>query len=284
MKNPGELIRDRYKILSLIAKSKKGHIYKVLDQAENRDVALKMLEDESTSDSDVVKRVIKEGEVLAQLRHPAIVQFYSLEMEGRTPFLVMEYIEGRTMKDLKEELRKDLQRFFNLFLTLLEGVEACHQAGVFHRNLTPENLLITKDGQLKIIDFRFAKTREKLTRQGEFMGFSGYTAPEQYQGQKITEAADIYSLGVILWEFLTGELPYPMEVSNKPVDLMTLLSMANLPLPIEKFDVFPRFAGLRNLMEQILDKDAKFRPSLQEIISTLKREMPDILATAPNPA
>jgi len=282
MKNPGELIRDRYKVLSHITKTRGGNLYKVLDQTMNREAALKMLEDEATSDMDAVKRVVKEGEVLAKLRHPAIIEFYSLEMEGRTPFLVMEYIEGRTMKEMKGELRKDLQRFFDLFLLLLEGIDACHSTMVFHRNLAPENLLIPANGQLKIIDFRLAKTREKLTRPGESLGLSEYMSPELCQGLTITEATDIYSLGVILWEFITGEVPFPMASDGKPIDLRTLLNTLQLPLPMEAFDAQPRFAGLRSLVERMLDKQARYRPSLRDIIVTLKQEIPGILAAGPS--
>jgi serine/threonine-protein kinase len=283
MKNPGEVIRDRYKVLQLIAKGQNRTIYKVFDQVKNREVALKMLDDEAGSDQDTIKRVIKEGEVLAGLKHPAIVQFYSMEMESRTPFLVMEYLEGQTMKDLKEELREDLSRFFTLFLALLDGIEGCHQSQVYHRNLAPENLIITTDGQLKIVDFRFAKTREKLTRPGEFLGFSEYMAPEQCQGQKITEAVDIYALGVILWEFLVGEVPFPIAAKNRPADIRTVMNMISTPLPVEKLSALPRFAGLRSLVERMLDKEPKYRPTLREIVSTLKQEIPRILA-APTPA
>jgi serine/threonine-protein kinase len=279
MKNIGEVIRDRYEVLSLVAKSKVGHIYKVFDRVEKREVALKMLEDQATADADVVKRVIKEGEVLAGLRHPVIVTFYSLEMEGRTPFLVMEFIEGCTLKKLKEELRGDLPRFFKLYLALLEGIEACHQAMVFHRNLSPENLLITKDGQLKIIDFRFAKTREKLTRPGEILGLSEYMSPEQCQGLKITEATDVYSVGIILWEFLLGEVPFSLGDGDRPADLRMVLQMVQTPLPFERFDAFPRFATARNLLQRMLDKEARFRPSAREIIGTLQQEIPGILVS-----
>ena len=278
LKNPGDLIRERYKVVELIAKSEMRHIYKVFDQVANREVALKTLDDQASMEMDVMKRVVKEGEVLSQLRHPAIVQFYSMEMEGRTPFLVMEYLEGRTMKEMKEELRQDLPRFFDLYLALLDGIAGCHQAQVYHRNLSPENLIITKDGKLKIVDFRFAKTREKLTRPGEFLGFSEYTAPEQAQGLKITEAVDIYALGVILWEFLIGEVPFPIADKDKPLDVRTVLNMVMTPLSMEAFDAQPRFAGLRSLIQRMLDKEARFRPSLTDVITTLQREIPGILA------
>ena len=279
LKSPGDVIRERYKVIELIAKSEVRHIYKVFDQVANREAALKMLDDQASMEMDVVKRVVKEGEVLSQLRHPAIVQFYSMEMEGRTPFLVMEYLEGRTMRAMKEELRGDLPRFFDLYLALLDGIAACHQSQVYHRNLSPDNLILTKDGKLKIVDFRFAKTREKLTRPGEFFGFSEYMAPEQVQGLKITEAVDIYALGVILWEFLIGEVPFPIADKSRPLDVRTVLNMVMTPLSMEAFDAQPRFAALRNLVQRMLDKEARFRPSLSDVISTLQREIPGILGT-----
>ncbi len=282
MKNPGDLVRDRYKILEHIAKSRYGNVYKALDQTGNREVALKILEADATSDQNVVKRIIKEGEVLSTLKHRAIVKFYSMEMEGPTPFLVMEYLKGNTMAQRKNDLRKDLRSLFSFFLELLDGVDACHQSRVYHRNLAPENIIITTEGQLKIIDFRFAKTREKLTRVGELIGIPEYMAPEQCEGKGPSEAADVYSIGVIIWEMLIGEVPFPLPKKDGKVEVMDIIAMLALPLPIEKFDAVPRFAVLRDLMQRILDKSPKYRPSIQEIASSLKREIPGILASASN--
>jgi len=275
--NPGESIKGRYKIVEMLGQGGHGNVYRVFDQGKNREVALKILDAQAASDSESMKRFINSGEVLSTIRHRAVVQFYSLELEGRVPFLVMEFIKGKSMALSKDELRKDLPTLFHHFVELLEGIQACHIRQVIHRDIQPSNLIIDPEGQLKIIDFGFAKTRENITKPGAILGNSFYLSPEQCKGLKITESADIYSIGMVFWEFLTGKLPFELDQS-KPAKLLQLLEQFDKPFPIERFDEFPQFAPLRETIRLMLQKEAEPRPSIAQIIATLKREIPGILA------
>lgn len=280
MRQPGESIKDRYKIIDTIVESRLGFIYRAFDQKAEREVAIKILNSDAAHDLDSLKRSVKEGEVLGSIHHRAVVKFYSLEKEGMTPFLVTEYIAGKTMASLKEELRQDLPTLFHHFLELLEGINACHQRQVIHRNVKPTNLLIDVEGQLKIIDFGFSKTREKLTQPGTIIGAPKYMAPEQAQGGKITEACDIYSIAVVIWEFLTGSLPFAEEEAAGNLNARQLLELANRPIPMARFAKFPQFASLKDLIQRMLDRNPSFRPPIPQIINSLKGKIPEIISSS----
>ncbi|NLI77525.1 MAG: serine/threonine protein kinase [Candidatus Riflebacteria bacterium] len=277
MRKPGDLIRDRYEIIQYIGEGRNGTIYKARDREGNRDVTVKILDGPGSSDIDILKRFIKEGEVLSSLRHPAIARIYALEKEGNIPYLVTEFVDGQSMAARKEELRGDLPTLFRCFQQVLEGVQECHNRQVLHRDLKPSNLLIGKDGQLKIIDFGLAKTREKLTKPGTILGTPTYMSPEQCQGKPLTEATDIYSLGIIFWEFLTGTVPFQFE-EGKGFNINQILRHVTEPLPAAQFDALPKFAGLRDTVFGMLEKEPRMRPPIPRILAVLQAEVPKILA------
>ncbi|MBF0548145.1 MAG: serine/threonine protein kinase [Candidatus Riflebacteria bacterium] len=281
MRKPDELIRDRYKVICVLGEASRGVVYKVFDQDANREAALKMLSEEAANDENWLRRAIKEGEILATIRHRAVVQFYSLEKEGRIPFLVMEWIDGKRMAEIKEELRKDLPTLFHHFLELLDGINECHRRRAIHRNITPSNLLINIEGQLKIIDFGIAKTPEKLTKPGTILcNNPTYMAPEVCQGEKASESSDIYSIGVVIWEFLTGKIPFEIDATKPILNVRQLLDFSNLPLQMERFDAFPQFAPLRNIIERMLEKQPRFRPTIDQIIANFKNEISGIITSS----
>ncbi|RCK79869.1 MAG: serine/threonine protein kinase [Candidatus Ozemobacter sibiricus] len=270
MRKPGDVIRDRYKIVQFIGEGRHGKIYKAHDLVAGRDVSLKILDGPASADIDTVKRFIKEGEVLASLRHPAIARIYALEKDGNIPFLITEFVEGRSMAAMKDELRRDLPALFRAFEQLLDGVQECHLRQVIHRDLKPSNLLISHDGQLKIVDFGLAKTREKLTKPGVILGTPTYMSPEQCQGLPLTEASDIYSIGVIFWEFLTGKPPFEFDESQPRLEVAQLLRHVTEPLPAAAFDAFPQFAPLREIVFGMLEKTPRLRPPIPRIQAAIK--------------
>ncbi len=277
MRNPGDVIRERYKIIQFIGEGRHGKIYKAHDMTANRDVSLKILDGPASANIDTVKRFIKEGEVLSSLRHPAIARIYSLEKEGNLPFIITEFIDGRSMAAMKDELRRNLPALFRAFQQLLEGVEECHNRMVIHRDLKPTNLLIGNDGQLKIVDFGLAKTREKLTKPGVLLGTPAYMSPEQCQGLLLSEASDVYAVGIIFWEFLTGKVPFEFDETSPGDNVAKLLQHVTAPLPAERFDAEPRFAPLRETVFGMLDKTPRMRPSIRRIMADLKAVTPQIL-------
>ena len=184
------------------------------DTELDRPVALKLLAENLAADDEFKQRFLREGKLAARLSHPNIVGVYDVgEDEGR-PFIVMEYVEGEALSDLLRHRRRlDPDEAAALTRQACAGLETAHKAGLVHRDIKPQNLLLTPNGTLKIADFGIARSIDdtRLTREGTVLGTAAYLAPEQAAGEAVTPAADIYSLGAVLYELLTGRPPYEAQ-------------------------------------------------------------------------
>jgi len=211
----GEVLSGRYELEELVGTGGMSSVYRAHDRLLDRKVALKVLHDQYTADADYVERFRHEARSVASLSHPNIVTVIDRgEHEGRQ-FIVFEYVEGENLKRLIERRGPaPVATALELAIQIARGLSFAHQQGLVHRDVKPQNVLLNGDGQAKVTDFGIARSldvQHGMTQTGTVLGTSDYIAPEQAQGQRVDEHTDIYSLGVVLYELLTSEVPYPGE-------------------------------------------------------------------------
>ena len=205
------LAGGRYRIEDVLGRGGMAAVYRARDAELERPVAVKVLAEHLADQPGFHDRFLREAKLAAQLSHPNIVQVFDVGEEDGAPFIVMECVEGSTLADeLKERGRLDPDEVVDLALQICGGLEHAHAAGVVHRDIKPQNLLLRPDGTVKIADFGIARAAEstRLTQMGSVLGTAAYLSPEQALGEEVTTAADLYSLGCVLYELLTGRTPY----------------------------------------------------------------------------
>jgi eukaryotic-like serine/threonine-protein kinase len=186
-------------------------VYLARDEELERPVAVKLLVGNLRGEPGLRERFVREARMAARLSHPNVVQVFDAGDEDGRPYIVMEYVPGTTLADeLQRQDRLDPPQVVDLALQACGGLEHAHGSGLVHRDVKPQNLLLREDGTVKIADFGIAHAAEatRLTQVGSVLGTAAYLAPEQAAGEPVTAAADIYSLGVVLYELLTGHKPY----------------------------------------------------------------------------
>jgi serine/threonine-protein kinase len=205
------LAGGRYRIEGILGRGGMASVYLARDAELDRPVAVKVLAEHLADTPGFRERFVREARLAAQLSHPNVVQVFDVgEDEGR-PFIVMEYVEGTTLgEEVKQRGPLEPTEVVDLALQVCGGLEHAHAAGLVHRDIKPQNLLLRADGTVKIADFGIARAAEttKLTQIGSVLGTAAYLSPEQALGEEVTAAADIYSLGCVLFELLTGRTPY----------------------------------------------------------------------------
>ncbi len=210
----GKRLDGRYEIQGIIGVGGMAVVYKARDNVEDRIVAIKILKDEFTSNEEFVRRFKNESKAIAMLSHTNIVKVYDVSFGDLIQYIVMEYIDGITLKEYIERqgsLRwKDAVHFA---LQILKGLQHAHDKGIVHRDVKPQNIMVLSDGTIKVTDFgiaRFARS-EQRTITDKAIGSVHYISPEQARGERTDEKADIYSVGVMLYEMLTGQVPFQAE-------------------------------------------------------------------------
>lgn len=214
-----------YEIVGQIGAGGMGEVWKAKDTRLGRDVAIKVLPTDFAEDAGLVRRFHQEAKILASLNHPNVVQVFEAgDFEG-SPFLVMELLEGETLRARLHSKPLAPKRAAEIAREASLGLSAAHEKGILHRDLKPENRFLTKDGHVKVLDFGLAKveaskpigqeseTRALLSEPGTIVGTSGYLSPEQVRGETLDQRSDLFSLGVILWEMLTGQRPFAGDSS-----------------------------------------------------------------------
>lgn len=200
-----------YKITKKIGEGGMGAVYKGVDLMLEREVAIKMLRPELSRQPQIVERFRTEAVTLAKLNHPNIATLYSFLRQGDDFFMVMEFVPGDTLdKVIQKEGAMSRQRAVTLFCQALEGIEHAHRQGIVHRDIKPANMMLTREGTLKVMDFGIARVlgSARMTKQGNIIGTIEYMSPEQVRGQETDARSDIYSLGILLYEMLTGRVPF----------------------------------------------------------------------------
>ncbi len=220
----GRVFSDRYEILESIARGGMAEVFLALDRALNRRVAVKALFPEYAREPSFVERFRREAQSAANLNHPNIVAVYDWGQEDGTYFIVMEYVEGRSLRDIlyaSGTIKPDAA--LRLGADIASALDGAHAKGVVHRDIKPGNVIVTRNGEVKVADFGIARagTSDALTQAGSVMGTATYFSPEQAQGFDVDSRTDLYALGVVLYEMLTGTVPFtaesPVSVAYKHV-------------------------------------------------------------------
>jgi len=249
-----EVLAARYRIGQPLGQGGMANVYLAHDEELDRPVALKILADNLAGDATFRDRFEREARLAARLSHPNVVGVFDVgESEGR-PFIVMEYVEGDTLAhELVRHGALPPARALELALQICSGLEAAHASGLVHRDVKPRNLLLRPDGVLKIADFGIARAAEstRLTEIGTILGTAAYLAPEQAEGLEATPAADLYSVGAVLYELLTGRVPY---AATSLVELLAK-QQAGRPAPIAGVP-----AALERAVVRCLEPDPAERP------------------------
>jgi serine/threonine protein kinase len=263
---------DRYEIVREIGRGANAVVYLARHVELNRLEALKRLSRIDVGDGTAA-RFLREAQLAAGLTHPNIVAVYDYFEQNRTPYIAMEYLERGSLRPLVGRLT--LAEVFTVLEGLLAGLAYAERHGVVHRDLKPENLMLTDDGQIKIADFGIAKasaTTTNLTRTGLVVGPPAYMAPEQARGEETGPAADLYSVGIIGYELVSGSVPYS---GADPVSILHSHVYDPLPaLSLRKPDVDSRLAGW---IEHLLEKDPSRRAGAREALDELRAIRDEVL-------
>jgi serine/threonine protein kinase len=210
----GTTLNGRYRLEARIGAGGMSTVYRATDETLQRPVAIKLMNREVASDSDQLERFRREARAIAQLSHPHVVGVIDAgEDEGR-PYIVLEYVEGETLKErIRRQGRLSIPEAVAYAIEIARALGAAHARHIVHRDVKPQNVLIDEEGSAKVTDFGIARTldEEGLTVDGRVLGTTDYVSPEQALGQHVTGQSDLYSLGIVLYEMVTGEVPFSGE-------------------------------------------------------------------------
>lgn len=247
----GRLV-SHYRILEKLGEGGMGVVYKALDTTLGRTVALKFISASAATDESMKQRLVREAKACAALNHPNITTVYEFVQSEEHEFIAIEFIEGKTLSKVLETKQFALIEAFPMALQLLDGLEAAHRKGVIHRDLKASNIMLDTNGRVKIMDFGLAKLARgsMLTQPGSTVGTAAYMSPEQARGEETDHRTDIYSLGVVLYQLLTGKLPF-----DNPHYLAVLYAVVNQdPKPLRELNpAIP--AELENIVLKAMAKD-----------------------------
>jgi serine/threonine-protein kinase len=233
-----------YKIVEKIGEGGMGAVYRGLDTMLEREVAIKMLRPELASQPEVLERFRTEAVTLAKLNHPNIATLFSFMRDGDDYFMVMEFVRGSTLDEvIRRHGAMVVERAVPLFCQALDGIDHAHRMGIIHRDIKPANAMLTDSGSIKVMDFGIARVlgSARMTRAGNVVGTIEYMSPEAVRGLEVDARSDVYSLGILLYEMLTGRVPFDstsefemmkMQVEKAPQPPRTFT--ANIPIEIEQ--------------------------------------------------
>src|SRR5947208_4591895 len=210
----GMQLNGRYRLDALIGSGGMSTVYRAFDSVLERRVAIKLMHRDIAADTDQLERFRREARAVAQLSHPHIVGVIDAGEEDGRPYIVFEYVEGETLKDRIRRLgRLPVDEAIAYAIEIARALGAAHARHIVHRDVKPQNVLIDEEGSAKVTDFGIARSldEEGLTAEGRVLGTTDYVSPEQALGQPVTGQSDLYSLGVVLYEMLTGEVPFRGE-------------------------------------------------------------------------
>jgi len=211
----GETIAERYELEEVVGQGGMSTVYKAHDSLLERYVALKVLHQQYNEDEDFVERFKREARSVAQLQHPNIVTVIDRGEEDGRQYIVFEFIDGENLKELVvRKGRLEVRDALEIADEVAQGLAFAHENGLVHRDVKPQNVLLNGDGRAKVTDFGIARSLDVehgVTQTGTILGTSNYIAPEQATGQPVDAHTDVYSLGIVLYEMITGELPFPGE-------------------------------------------------------------------------
>jgi serine/threonine protein kinase len=259
-----------YKILEKLGEGGMGEVFKAQDTKLDRFVALKFLPSQLTASEDDKSRFIQEAKAASAMNHPNVCTIHSIEEYNDQLFIVMEFIDGVTLRDNKQILSE--KRILDIAIQVAEGLGAAHDKGIVHRDIKPENIMIRKDGIVQIMDFGLAKLYSsenvsRLTKAGTTMGTMGYMSPEQVQGMDVDHRTDIFSFGVALYEMIAGESPF--KGIHQTAIMYEIVNVSPAPLSTLKPEIDPQ---LDAIILECLEKEREERfQSAKELAKNLRR-------------
>jgi len=261
-----------YKILEKIGSGGMGEVYLAEDTKLDRKIALKVLPPELAESEERRAQFQREAKAIAALDHPNIVQVFSVEEAEGIHFITMQLVHGKTLTDLLPKNGFPLNEFFEIAIPLVDAVAAAHEASITHRDLKPANVMVDNDGRVTILDFGLAHTESPLdvegnsesptvlkTREGVLAGTLHYMSPEQAEGKRVDHRSDIFSLGVICYEMLTGERPFG---GDTPASVLSSV-IKDAPRPLtETHPVIPRFIDRSTMRCLAKDRRGRYQSAL----------------------
>jgi len=272
----GDVIAERYELLAIVGTGGMSSVYKAHDRLLERNVALKVLHAHYGDDEEYVERFRREARAVAQLSHPNIVTVIDRGEADGYQFIVFELIDGENLKELVNRAGPlPARRAVELAIAVADGLAFAHEHGLVHRDVKPQNVLLNGDGEAKVTDFGIARSLDVehgVTQTGTVLGTSNYLSPEQASGKQVTPATDVYSLGVVLYELLTAELPFPGENF-----VAVAMKHLNEPVPdiLERRPDLP--VRLAAAIERAMEKDPARRfTSMGELAAELRRCLADL--------
>ena len=253
----GKRLDGRYELKELIGMGGMANVYKAYDVLEKKDVAIKILKEEFIGNEEFLRRFRNESKAIAALSHPNIVKIMDVNFGDRIQYIVMEYIDGITLKEYIEQVHvlkwKDAVHFT---VQILRALQHAHDKGIVHRDIKPQNIMLLQDGTIKVMDFgiaRFARDERKVNNNLA-IGSVHYISPEQARGEYTDEKSDVYSVGVMMYEMLTGRLPFDGDTPEK-VAVMQMQASAKLPRAV--VPSIPE--GLEEIIVRAMQKDPSMR-------------------------
>jgi tRNA A-37 threonylcarbamoyl transferase component Bud32 len=273
---PGEIVADRYEVEQLVGSGGMSSVYRAHDRVLERDVALKVLHERLNAQQDVVDRFGREAKLVAGLSHHNIVAVIDRGDHDGRPFIVFEFIPGENLKQLVSRTGPlPLERALELAIEIARGLSFAHQKGFVHRDVKPQNVLLNRKGEAKVTDFgiaRLLESQEGETATGTVLGTCDYISPEQAQGRRVDEHTDVYSLGIVLYELLTGDVPFVGD--NFVAVAMQHINTPPPPVSLHRPDV-PR--RVEEAVEKALAKDPAGRfPSMAAFCAELEACLADL--------
>lgn len=277
----GQVVGNRYEVLEKIGEGGMAIVYKARCNKLNRFVALKILKKELANDEDTVEKFIREATAIATLSDPNIVNVLDVGNQDKLYYIVMEYIKGDTLKKIIKEYGKlNYETTVTVAIQIAKALDCAHKNGIIHRDVKPQNILLTEEGRVKVADFGIAKseTTKTITSTTTIMGSAHYFSPEQAKGNNVDARADLYSLGVVIYEMVTGELPFQ---ADSPVSLALKHIQEEVIPPKQINSKVPE--SLNNLIVKAMSKEKSNRyQSAKEIILDLQRIKKDPNASVSN--
>jgi len=259
-----------YEIVDELGRGGMGVVYKAREESLQRFVAIKMLGSQLVDNESIALRFMREARAVADLNHPNVVQVFRVDRHEDQPYFVMEYVEGESLKQLiRRENKLQPMRALQILKEVGNGLAAAHDKGVIHRDIKPENIMLTKYGGVKVVDFGIARVEEpgtRLTSTGMGLGTPSYISPEVCLSQDVDQRSDIFSMGVVLFEMLTGDIPFK---SDSPFEMMTKVVEAKIP-NIKALN--PNVDdGLKQILAKMIAKRPKLRyQNCNELISDIE--------------
>ncbi|MDD6667948.1 MAG: Stk1 family PASTA domain-containing Ser/Thr kinase [Lachnospiraceae bacterium] len=267
---PGTIIGDRYEIQEQVGAGGMADVYRAKDHVLERDVAIKVLKPEFAEDKTFVSKFRQEAQAAAGLEHPNIVNIYDVGFENNLYYIVMEYVQGITLKTyISKRGRLNYKEVLSIAIQVARGIEAAHNKGIIHRDIKPQNIIISNEGKVKVTDFGIAKATSSKTMSTGAMGSVHYISPEQARNGYVTKQSDIYSLGIVMYEMVTGRVPYDGETA---VSIAIQHLQGQMKKPSELVDDVP--VSLEHIIEKATQKSPERRyPTMGDLLVDLKKAL-----------